>query len=83
MAIRHDTHRVIKFKSSRCLAALSPEVRKRYAVFEKAGLPPMEFALGLDLNGRAVRNLQHPAPTCFTQIAKSQRDFVCHMSDLL
>jgi sugar lactone lactonase YvrE len=27
------------------------------------------FALGLDLNGKVVRNLQDPSPQCFTQIA--------------
>ena len=36
---------------------LQPNI-KRYA-----------FALGLDLNGKVVRNLQDPSPQCFTQIA--------------
>jgi len=27
------------------------------------------FALGLDLNGKVVRNMQDPSPQCFTQIA--------------
>lgn len=36
---------------------LQPNI-KRYA-----------FALGLDVNGKVVRNLQDPSPQCFTQIA--------------
>ena len=36
---------------------LQPDI-KRYA-----------FALGLDTNGRVIRNLQDPSPQCFTQIA--------------
>ncbi len=27
------------------------------------------FVLALDVNGKVVRNLQDPAPSCFTQIA--------------
>ena len=49
-----------------------PFLRKivwRLPAFLQPNVKHYGFALGLDLNGKVVRNLQDPSPGCFTQIA--------------
>jgi len=49
-----------------------PFLRKivwRLPSFLQPNIKRYAFALGLDLNGKVVRNLQDPSPQCFTQIA--------------
>ena len=49
-----------------------PFVRKivmRLPSFLQPNIKRYAFALGLDTNGRVIRNLQDPSPQCFTQIA--------------
>ena len=49
-----------------------PFLRKivwRLPTFLQPNVKHYGFALGLDLNGKVIRNLQDPSPTCFTQIA--------------
>ncbi len=49
-----------------------PFLRKvvwRLPTFLQPNIKRYAFALGLDLNGRVVRNLQDPSPQCFAQIA--------------
>jgi len=49
-----------------------PFLRKmvmRLPNFLQPNIKPYAFVLGLDSNGRVVRNLQDPSPQCFAQIA--------------
>jgi sugar lactone lactonase YvrE len=49
-----------------------PFLRKivwRLPSFLQPNIKRYAFALGLDMNGKVVRNLQDPSPQCFTQIA--------------
>lgn len=45
------------------------KVVMRLPNFLQPDIEPYAFVLGLDMNGKVVRNLQDPSPECFAQIA--------------
>ena len=61
-------------RRDKALDALQPhpflkKVVWRLPNFLQPNIKRYAFALGLDLNGKVVRNMQDPSPQCFTQIA--------------